>query len=109
MASQLTSQDPTGQFGTGAEAFCDLLGQLAGSTGGDPATLCTQLASQDPSGQFSQLCDAFGSAPLPTGGVPTSDGGLIGDTLEATCDQIASQDPSGQLVQLCDALGTLPI
>jgi hypothetical protein len=109
IAGQITSQDPTGQLAAGAQAFCDLLGQLAGSapTGTDPAALCAQLASQDPTGQFSQVCSALGSASFP--GLPSGDGGLIGGTLEEICDQLAAQDPTGQLIQLCSGLGSLPI
>lgn len=114
-ASQITSQDPSGQLGAGSAAFCDLLGQLAGASGGDPTSICYQLAANDPTGQFVQLCDAFAgglpSGGLPgvptTGGVPT--GGLIGDTLGDLCDQIAANDPSGQLSQLCTGLHSLPI
>jgi hypothetical protein len=112
-AAQITSQDPSGQLATGSAAFCDLLGQLAASSGGDPTTLCTQLAAQDPTGQFGQICTALGTSALPalpgTSGLPTGDGGVVGSTLESTCDQIAVQDPTGQLSQLCTGLGSLPL
>lgn len=104
VAGQLVALDPTGTLADGASAFCDLLGQLAGSTGGDPVELCTQLASQDPTGQLVQICDALGGASLPGG-----TGGVIGGTLEDVCDQLAAQDPTGQLSQLCRGLGSLPI
>jgi hypothetical protein len=120
-AGQIAAQDPTGQFASGAAAFCDLLGQVAGASGGDPVTVCYQLAALDPTGQFVQLCAAMGGG-LPTGsglpsvpglpglpGAPTADGGLIGDTLGDLCDQIATQDPTDQLGQLCTALHSLPI
>lgn len=63
-AAPLVSQDPTGTFADGAAAFCDLLGQLAGTSGGDPVSLCNQLASQDPTGQMGQLCTGLGSLPI---------------------------------------------
>jgi hypothetical protein len=128
VAGQIAAQDPTGAFASGAAAFCDLLGQLAGASGGDPLAICDTLAAGDPTGQLSTLCDALGTSglpSLPTGGglpgvpglpglpglpgVPTDGGGLIGDTLGDLCDQIASQDPTDQLGQLCDALHSLPI
>jgi hypothetical protein len=110
VAGQLAAQDPTGQFGTGSAAFCDLLGQLSAATGGDPTTLCDQLAAQDPTGQFVQICDGLAAAPLPEApSLPGGDGGQLGGTLEQICDQLAAQDPTGQLDQLCTGLGTLPI
>ena len=106
-AVQLAAQDPTGTFATGSAAFCDLLGELAGSTSGDPLAICDQLAAQDPTGQFGQICDALGTAGLPS--LPAPDGAVIGTTLEGLCDQIAAQDPTGQLDPLCTGLGSLPI
>jgi hypothetical protein len=111
-AAQFVALDPTGQFASGAAAFCDLLGQVAGASGGDPLAICDQIAAQDPTGQFVQICDALASSgglPSLPGGSGLPDGGLIGDTLGDVCDQIASQDPTDQLGQLCDALHSLPI
>lgn len=115
VAGQLASQDPTGQLAVGAAAFCDLLGELAASAGGDPTAVCDQLAANDPTGQLGQICDALGGgipdAPAIPGlpALPGTDGGLIGSTLEDLCDQIAAQDPTGQLQPLCSGLGSLPI
>jgi hypothetical protein len=63
-AGQLAAQDPSGTSATGADGFCDLLGQLVGSTDGDPAALCDELAAQDPSGELRQLCTGLGSLPI---------------------------------------------
>jgi hypothetical protein len=117
-AGQLTAHDPSGQLATGSAAFCDLLGQLAGATGGDPLTVCDQLAAQDPTAQFGQLCDALRTGPgLPAlPGLPSApgapSGGDVGDTLGDVCDQLVGQDPTGQLGQLgqlCAGLHSLPI